>query len=272
MIPEIARELLIQALKKGGEILMTYQDRTLEATVKESISSVVTEADLASERAILAELSNAPAAFNVITEESGYLNRNSDYTWVVDPLDGTSNFAAGLPWFGVIIALFHKNTPILGGMYLPVEQQLYMAEAGMGSTRNGEPIHVTSSHNLSEHLISYSFDFSEDPKKTRAEMEIMARLSRKVRNIRSTNSLLDFCYTADGRLGAALNQSTKIWDIAVPWLLIREGGGTVTDIDGAEIQFVLSARALKLNFTILASGAGLHHSLLQNIHTNQSIK
>lgn len=239
--------------------------RTHSATLKESISSVVTEADLASEKAILEILDGAPERYSVITEESGYLDRGSEYTWVVDPLDGTSNFAAGLPWFGVIIALFQGERPILGGMYLPVDQQLYLAEDGGGATRNGELLRTTGSLELSEHLVCYSFDFNTDPGKTRAEMEVLSRLSGQVRNIRSTNSLVDFCYVADGKLGAALNQTTKIWDIAVPWLLIRESGGRVTDIRGNEIQFNLSPEAVNHNYTILASGAGLHEALLKTI-------
>ena len=96
-------------------------------------------------------------------------------------------------------------------------------------------------------------------------MEILKSLSKKVRNIRSTNSLVDFCYTADGRLGATLNQTTKIWDIAVPWLMIREGGGRVTDIQGKEIRFDLSATRFDKNYTILASGAKLHGTLMLTI-------
>ncbi|RLD58300.1 MAG: hypothetical protein DRI97_03505, partial [Bacteroidetes bacterium] len=103
------------------------------------------------------------------------------------------------------------------------------------------------------------------PGKTQSEMEILNSLSKKVRNIRSTNSLVDFCYTADGRLGAALNQTTKIWDIAVPWLMIREAGGKVTDILGEEICFDLSVSAFDQNYTILASGAKLHDTLLKTI-------
>lgn len=265
MTPAFASTTLQKALKKAGMVLMDHLDRSHETVIKESISSVLTEADLASERAILEVLDQAPERLNVITEESGFRMRNSAYTWVVDPLDGTSNFAAGLPWFGVIIALFRGNSPVLGGMYLPVGRQLYLAEAGKGATCNGEAISLTTSTDLSGQLVAYSFDFNEDPAKTRAEMEIMARLSGKVRNIRSTNSLVDFCYVADGRLGAALNQATRIWDIAVPWLLIREGGGQVTDIRGKEITFDLSPRGVNQNYTILASGAGLFEPLLKCI-------
>jgi myo-inositol-1(or 4)-monophosphatase len=265
MIPIDAKNTLLKALYKGGKILMDHLGQSTKTTVKESISSVITEADLASEKAILEILQDTSTICNIITEESGHLDHGSSLTWVVDPLDGTSNFAAGLPWFGVIIALFEKNLPVLGGMYLPVDQQLYLTEVGTGSTRNGEPIGPTKSGELSQHLLSYSFDFSEDQDKTRSEMEIMAKLSREVRNIRSTNSLVDFCYVADGRLGAALNQTTKIWDIGVPWLMIREGGGTVTDIKGNEIKFDLSSRAALQNYTILASGAALHSPILKTI-------
>jgi myo-inositol-1(or 4)-monophosphatase len=268
MIPENARLTLHSALKKGGEILMDHWGRTSEATVKESISSVVTQADLASESVILEILQGGTGDCNVISEESGYLDHGSGYTWVVDPLDGTSNFAAGLPWFGVIIALFEKNVPVLGGMYLPVDQTLYLTEAGGGATRNSEVIHPTDANDLSRHLLSYSFDFSDIPGKTDAEMGILKRLSKRVRNIRSTNSLVDFCFVADGRLGAALNQTTRIWDIAVPWLMIREGGGTVTDIKGREIKFDLSPGAINRNYTILASGAGLHAGILDTLRKN----
>lgn len=266
MIPKFASTILQTALKKGGEVLMDHLGQNIQATVKESISSVVTEADLAAERVILEVLDGAPEIFNIITEESGFMDRQSEYTWVVDPLDGTSNFAAGLPWFGVILALFKEDAPVLGGMYLPVDQQLYLAETGGGATRNGEALQVTQSEDLSEHLVAYSFDFNENQAKTRAEMELMASLSREVRNIRSTNCLFDFCFLADGRLGAALNQATKIWDIAAAWLMIREGGGIVTDIKGNEIKFDLSAQAVNHNYTILASGAGLHPSILRTIY------
>ncbi len=265
MFPDKARDTLLSALNKGGEALMKHLGLTSEATVKESISSVVTEADLASEKVILEVLQSTAESYNIITEESGYLDSGSEYTWVIDPLDGTSNFAAGLPWFGVIIALFHKDIPVLGGMYLPVDKELYVTEQGKGSWKNGEAIRLTDSGKLEEQLVAYSFDFSDAPGKTESEMEILNSLSKKVRNIRSTNSLVDFCYTADGRLGAALNQTTKIWDIAVPWLMIREAGGKVTDILGEEICFDLSVSAFDQNYTILASGAKLHDTLLKTI-------
>jgi myo-inositol-1(or 4)-monophosphatase len=265
MISENTREILENALFEAGNVLISHFGNSHKAKVKESISSVVTEADLASERAILKVLGDTSNPFNVITEESGYIDQGSEFTWVVDPLDGTSNFAAGLPWFGVIIALMWKENPILAGMYLPVDQDLYLAESGKGAWKNGVPIETTPSPNLAEHLIAYSFDFNSDPLKTEAEMQLMARLTAHVRNIRSTNSLYDFCYVTDGRLGAAVNQATKIWDIAAPCLIIKEAGGMVTDINGDVIIFDLSPGSFDRNYTIVAAGAEIHQSIMKII-------
>lgn len=263
MTHEITREILIRAIRNGGTVLMDHFGKTGKAIVKESISSVVTEADLASEKAIIEVLETAPELYNIISEESGFTDHQSAYTWVVDPLDGTSNFAAGLPWFGVIIALFHKKEPIQAAIYLPVEDQLYFAETGGGAWKNGDPINCKRTSDLAEILVAYSFDFSSDPGKTGAEMEILVKLSKRIRNTRSTNSIIDFCYTADGRLGAVMNQATKIWDIAAPWLIIREGGGIVTAISGSEIEFNLSQNAINQNYTIIAAGSELHGQLME---------
>ena len=120
MMPESARELLQEALDQGGRRLLHYANKQVPAKVKESISSVVTEADLAAEEVILNILGRSEWKANIITEESGFMDHQSSFTWVVDPLDGTSNFAAGLPWFGIIITLFEGVHPILAGMHIPM--------------------------------------------------------------------------------------------------------------------------------------------------------
>lgn len=267
MVDDHIKEILETSLRNAGRVLLQQFGRSSKALVKESISSVVTEADLASEKNILEILNSVPDPYNIIAEESGYINRGSPYTWVVDPLDGTSNFAAGLPWFGVIISLLHKGEPHLAGMYLPVDDLLYMAESGKGVWKNGIPIRTTNSEKLDELLIAYSFDFSSEIGKTDTEMNLLANLSTKVRNIRSTNSLCDFCFTADGRLGAAINQTTKIWDIAAPWLIIREAGGKISDIKGQNIEFNLTQRGFDRNYTIVASGSGIHTQLINIVNS-----
>lgn len=266
MIPEKSKKILEQALLEAGKTLLSYFGKQLKTRVKESISSVVTEADLATDRAILKILNKAPVPINIISEETGYLDRGSEYTWIVDPLDGTSNFAAGLPWFGVIIALLHKQTPVLGGMYLPTDGDLYIAGQGQGAWKNGKEIKASTSENLEENLLVYSFDYSDIPGKTEAEMDALGKLSKRVRNIRATNSLVDYCYVADGRMGASLNQCTKIWDIAAAWLLVKEAGGIVSDIYGKEIVFDISASGANRNYTIAASAKAIHRDIINTIH------
>jgi len=266
MISEKTREILRIAFEKGGEVLRRYAGEAVQARVKENLSSVVTEADLASEQRILEILSTTEFPCNIISEEAGFMDHGSEYTWVVDPLDGTSNFAAGLPWYGVIIALLKREEPVLAGMYLPNEEQFYLAESGKGAHRNGHPIRTSRSGQLSEQLISYSFDFTGDANKIKRELQLVESLSSRVRNIRSTNSLYDFCYVADGRLGAAMNQTTRIWDIAAAALILKEAGGVVTDMEGNGIRFDLSPASFGRNYTILAAGARLHFPLMEIVN------
>jgi myo-inositol-1(or 4)-monophosphatase len=266
MIPHKSREILKSAVKAAGTVLLDHFGKPLEISVKENISSIVTEADLASERTIIEILESTSEPCNILSEESGFRDHRSSYTWVIDPLDGTSNFAAGLPWFGVIITLFHEEAPIQAAMYLPVDDLLYYGGIGKGAWRNQDPIRCSKSKDLNELLIAYSFDFNSDPGKTDREMDLMGKLSRKIRNTRSTNSLVDFCYTSDGRLGAAINQTTRIWDIAAPWLLIKEAGGVVTDISGTEILFDLEKGAFDQNYTIVAAASGIHDHLMDIIN------
>src|SRR5512139_590570 len=113
------KDILISALRTGGKILIDYFDKPVAAFRKESQSSVVTEADFKSDSSIVSFISGKFPRHNIISEEGGYRDKQSDYTWVIDPLDGTSNFAANIPWFGVLITLFEKNLPVMGGAYLP---------------------------------------------------------------------------------------------------------------------------------------------------------
>jgi myo-inositol-1(or 4)-monophosphatase len=265
----LAKEMLIAGLRHGGEVLLHYFGNISQVRVKDHIGSVVTEADIDAEREIIRILQMDSGPCNFIAEESGHVNNGSPFTWVIDPLDGTSNFAAGLPWFGVIIALLHHEEPVMGGMYLPIDNMLYFAEKGKGARRNDLPIRATEASGLEQVLISYSFDHSDNPGKTEREMELLGRLSSRVRNIRSTNSLIDFCFTADGRLGGAINQSTRIWDIAAPWLVIREAGGEVSDITGRELKLDLSTGSCDRNYTILAAGRRIHPLL--RVLTHQEI-
>lgn len=261
---------ITRALQSAGDVLLKHFGKVTHIKVKENLSSVVSEADLESEKVILDLVTKNFPDHNIISEESGYKFKGSEYTWIVDPLDGTSNFVAGLPWFGILIAVMKNQLPVAGGAYIPVDQQLYYAEPGKKARLNGQVIQVSQSSALKNVLVAYSLDFCPFFKDTLAETSIIASLVRNARNVRSTNCLLDLCYTADGRLGAAINQKEKIWDIAAPWLIIKEAGGMVTDREGKELNFSLSDKDWGRDYPMVAANPAIHSEIINLIRNTIS--
>lgn len=257
---------MYRALWEAGDILMGYFGNITSYEVKESQSSIVTKADFEAEKKIVEIISENFPEHNILGEETGFQNRNSEYTWVIDPLDGTSNFTAGIPWFGVIICVLKNSVPIMAGCHLPHQLKIYFAEKGKGAKINTEKIKVTNETDLKNILAAYSLDYSDEPGKMERESKIMSRLVQNIRNLRSTNCVIDFCYTADGKLGACINQTTKIWDIAGPALIIEEAGGKVTDILGNPLDFNIDENNYDRNFTMVASNQILHPKVIQIIN------
>jgi myo-inositol-1(or 4)-monophosphatase len=255
-----------KALYEAGKILMHNFGKITDYEVKESQSSIVTRADIESEKKIVEIISEKFPDHNTLGEETGFQNKNSEFTWVIDPLDGTSNFAAGLPWFGVIICVLKGSEPVLAGCFMPVQNEIYFAEKGKGATCNGKGITVSVETKLKNILAAYSLDFSDEPGKTERETRVIGNLVKNIRNLRGTNCLIDFCYTADGKLGACINQTTKIWDIAGPGLIIEEAGGIVTDIHGNQFDFSLNEANFNRNFTIVCSNKILHPKLIEIVN------
>ncbi len=260
------KDTLLKALSEAGEILMKYFGKISDYKTKESQSSIVTVADLEAEKKIMQIIAQTFPGHNLIGEETGFHNQNSEFTWVVDPLDGTSNFAAGLPWFGVIICVLKNHIPVMAGCYIPYSLLVYFAEKGEGATLNDKKISVSKETDLKNILASYSLDYSEIPGKTEQETKTIGRLVQNVRNLRSTNCLLDFCYTAEGKLGSCINQTTKIWDIAGPALIIEEAGGKVSDFSGNKIDFSVDEKNYDRNFTIVCSNKTLHPKVIELIN------
>jgi len=254
------RETLVTALRLSGEKLLEYFNRPLETKQKESISSVVTRADLDSDLIITELIKQKFPQHNLISEESGYVDNQSEYTWVIDPLDGTSNFASGLPWFGILISLFKKNTPVMGGAYLPVSDVLYFAEKEGGAFRNYEPLKMDQKK-IEDSLIAFSVDYTEDDAFLEKGISIFRYIIKNSRNIRSTNSLLDFINVAEGKFGGCINLFTKIWDISALGLIISEAGGVMNDITGGKIDFQIGKDIVNRNFAVVAAVPGVIGSL-----------
>ncbi len=259
------KNTLIEALDKTSKILMDNYHRTPEITIKENQSSILTQADLEAEKCIIDMIKDNFPGHTIISEETGHNDHSSGYCWVIDPIDGTSNFAAKLPWFGTLIALLKDSEVIMAGATLPYYNLTYFAEKGKGATRNGKAINVTKEKEMKNTLFSYSIDYSDDGEKIDKELRIIKHVIMNSRNIRSTNSLVDFCYVADGRLGGCINQGMKIWDIAAPLLIIKEAGGVVTDVNGNDISFKLQGKDIGRNYTGITCAPEIHQEVLNLI-------
>jgi len=251
------KEVLIDALRQSGQSLKHYFNTPLITIQKESISSVVTDADLHSERLLIQLISKAFPHHNIIAEESGFINRKSHYTWVIDPLDGTSNFAAGIPWFGVLICLFKNNEPIMGGAYLPMQDMLYFTEKGKGVCRNDVPLPMLSPKDLKDVLFAFCIDYTEDSELLKRAISYYTYILKTSRNIRATNCLIDFLHVVEGKFGGVLNLNTRVWDIAALGLMINEVGGVMKNCNGSEITFNISPEILLENFPVIAGPLNL---------------
>ncbi|NJK98077.1 MAG: inositol monophosphatase, partial [Bacteroidales bacterium] len=243
-------------LTEAGRIQKEHYHKAHIIDQKESISSIVTEVDLMCDKAITEVIIRDFPGHNILTEESGFQNNKSEYTWVVDPLDGTSNFAAGIPWFGVLIALFYKDTPILAGAILPVENLMYIAEAEKGAYVNDIKI-VIPDNTLVNSLAGFGIDFTHDNSFLELGMDWFRWLIKNSRNVRCTNSLVDWMLVTEGKLGVAVNLFTKIWDIAAPWLIIKEAGGMMKHLDGTNIIFELTEEAIYKNYPVIAGNLSI---------------
>jgi myo-inositol-1(or 4)-monophosphatase len=248
--------------RAGGAVLMRHFGRGLATAQKADLSNVVTAADLASERCIVQAIRERHPAHSIIAEETGCDLRDSEFCWVVDPLDGTSNFAAGIPWFGVLIALLCRGQPIAGVMHLPVSGEMYSASLGGGAFRDGARLAVTQEASLANVLWAWGMDAGADAVAAQRDATLLARVLQKVRNVRATNSLVDAAYVADGRLGGMVNRSTRIWDIAAPMLIVAEAGGFYTRDDGEPIALDVSPSAADRVYGVMAGAPPLHRQML----------
>lgn len=230
-------------------------------------NQVLTETDLAVGKFIVQKIQDTYPHYNIIDEEAGVVDEHSKQTWVVDPIDGTSNFEAGLPTYGIMMGLLEEGRAIVGGIILPAFNQLYVAQKGLGAFCNGQKIQVTTETRLLSTLIVYGIDgHQENPEITIKETETLAKIILNIRNLRSTNSAYDMVQVPAGRYGAFLNQTTKIWDNIAIQPIVEEAGGIVTDFWGKPLDYTNPLNRAKENYTICAGSPAIHKQLQDIIH------
>ncbi len=234
-MPDGARERAVETALAAGAILRERLslDRTID--FKGAID-LVTDVDRASEELIAAAITGLFPDHRFVGEESSFLSGdtpdNSDrYSWLVDPLDGTTNYAHRYPHFAVSIALEHAGQIILGVVYDPMRDELFVAERGGGATLNGAPIAVSKTDSLERSLLGTGFAYSEEERGENARVwNGFLGIAQGVR--RDGSAALNLCYVAAGRLDGFWERPLNAWDLAAGSLLVEEAGGVVTGYDG----------------------------------------
>lgn len=230
---QIQLEKVIEAAKAGGTIITTYFGQALQTEQKSNAGDLRTKADTESEAAIIAVLSAAYPEANIYAEESGKQENGSDYTFVIDPLDGTNNFVLGIPDFSISIGLLHDHEAVLGVIYNPVLDQIFTAEKGRGAFQNGRPIHVNDIADLPQVTLSYTCGYNTSRDYNDRVIDQLQDLGVK-RILNSWAPAYDYCLLASGRIEAVLSKEGDLEDYVAAKIIVREAGGKVTDFSGRD--------------------------------------
>jgi len=247
-------EVAIDAANKAGEILRGHFRDGVEATEKsdgDKKQGLVTVADLEAENSIIKTIQTAFPDHAFLAEESAATGDNPDNLWVIDPLDGTNNFAFGIPHFGVSIAYWHCGQPTVGIVLDPLRDEQFAAVKNCGATLNGKPISVNKHQSVSESVIATGFyyDRGEMMSQTLGCIETLFR--NQIQGIRRLGAAsLDLAWVANGRYGAFFELTLSPWDYAAAHLILTEAGGEITNCEGSEIGLEQTS--------VLATNGNLH--------------
>ena len=241
-------------IREAGALLISYFQRRIGYEYKGDVD-LVTEADRASEKFITQRLQNRWPDFGVLGEEGTRSDMAAEYRWLVDPLDGTTNFAHGYPVFCISIALTRGEELIAGFLYDPTRDEFFSAEHGAGAKLNGVAMHVSKTQTLSESLLGTGFPSQKRHKNP--NIHFYHQLTLRSHGLRRAGSAaLDLANVACGRYDGYWEFNLNPWDTAAGVLLVREAGGMVTSFDGS--PFLLNSRE------VLASNGIIHDELMQN--------
>lgn len=236
----------IEAAQQGGFVLKQFWGRLQNVREKEFPGDLVTEADYQSEKMILEILTARCPEHQILAEESGFSQQTSDFRWVVDPLDGTTNYAHQYPMVAVSIGLLYQQEPIVGVVYNPLTEELFQAAKGLGAQLNGQSLRVSKVTSLKESLLAtgFAYDRRETADNNYAEFCHFTHLTQGVR--RAGAASLDLAYVAAGRLDGYWERGLKPWDMAAGAMIVKEAGGQVSDYTLAPLDWA-SGRILATN-------------------------
>ena len=224
------RAVLLDALRRSGRVLKRRFGKV--GYREKGRANLITVADLESQRAVLGAIRKAFPDDDYKAEEDEVKLTGAEYLWLVDPLDGTTNYAHGYPASCVSIGVLRRGRPALGGVYDPSRDELFLAEKGKGATMNGKRINVSTPRRVADSLLITGFAYD---RATRADFYLKrfkAFLTRSHDVRRSGSAALDMAWIAAGRADGFWEYKLNPWDVAAGWILIEEAGGKVTDLSG----------------------------------------
>ena len=254
---------LQDAARAGAAEILKYYNGEFKISNKEGVNNLVTEADHAAEKAIMAVIrKNYPDHF-ILSEEAGELSRQSEYKWIIDPIDGTINFAHGIPLNCVSIAVEFKGEVIMGAVYNPHLNEFFLAEKGKGATLNGKPIGVSGQSQAIHACLVTGFPYTYI-NMPNGPLEVFDRFIRKGVPVRRLGSAaIDLCWVACGRFDGFYEHKLEAWDSAAGFLIVQEAGGRVTDFDGNAFS--------PYQHRILATNGRIHDEMLDIINQRREL-
>jgi myo-inositol-1(or 4)-monophosphatase len=261
------QDFITSVLEEASNIARSHFGKVSGVAKGSDNNQVLTETDVEIGQYIIGRIQQQFPTHNIIDEEAGVIEKSSEYTWVIDPIDGTSNFANGVAEYGTLLGLLKADTPIAGGMSLPSFHELYVAEKGSGAFCNDKSIKVTEEQTLLSCLIAYGIDgHQEDPERTHEEAAMLGNIILGIRNLRSSGSAYDAAMVAKGCYGVSAAQTSKIWDNVGPHIILEEAGATYTDFLGNPMDYTDPLHKAEQNYTWCAAPPSLHQQMQSIIH------
>lgn len=253
-------DVAIDAAQKAGDLLLDYWGKA-KVEYKGEID-LVTDADRAAERLIIDVILDRFPEHGIFAEESGEQKSHHPVRWIIDPIDGTTNYAHGLPLFAVSIAVAYNDQVVAGVVYNPATKEMYAAKRGAGATLNGSPISVSDIDDINRSLLVTGFPYSvrETKHHNFDHFTNFTKISQGVRRLGS--AALDLAFVARGALEGYWENSINPWDYAAGWLLVEEAGGRVTDLKGNPLS--LDRRQL------LATNGRVHQAMLDTLEKGET--
>jgi len=253
------KNTLLKALHESSAILKEYFDKDFIIESKDIVSNLVTEVDKSSEAKIIDIIRKEYPDHNILSEEIGALNTASDVKWIIDPIDGTINYAHHIPICCISIGVEVAGEIVMGGIYNPFSNELFFAEKGKGAYFNDKRINVSKETSFAKSLLVTGFPYNTSGNQNKP-VEVFAAIVNKDIPVRRLGSAaLDICWTACGRFDGFWEYNLHAWDVAAGYIILTEAGGIVTDFKGGKYSVY--------NKEILASNGKIHQDMLDIIES-----